>query len=251
MNTHEETQYENEKFALECFLKKNPIVSWKDLIPEKDRVIDFRFNTAQGIIGIELTRFSIDHGRVAKRHKFYDSIVRNAYHTFYKKHKINLHVDVNFWRKEHISSRNAQQFSQAIVDTILRNLECIKAPTGVESIKRNLCINGSTEGRLYIDNFGQEIESFWTRTDPHWVKSYPYEELQSIINKKNDKVHRYKPYCDKIYLLITSNRSLAQESVHFDTDILKHQFYAEFDKVFLFDICTKELYPLKITSYIE
>ena len=61
-----------------------------------------------------MTRFSIDHGRVAKRQKFYDSIVRNAYHTFYKKHKINLHVDVNFWHKEHISSRNAQRTIERI-----------------------------------------------------------------------------------------------------------------------------------------
>lgn len=251
MNIHENTQYEKEKFALKYFLKKNPIVSWKDLIQEKDRIVDFRFNTAQGIVGIELTRFSKDAGREAKRQRFYDAIIQDAYKVFYDKYKINLHVDVNLWHKEHISSKNAQQFSHAIVDTISQNLDYIKTSRSLETVKLDLSIDDHIEGRLYIDNFGQEIESLWTRTDPFWVRSSPYEELQEIINKKNNKIERYKSCSDKIYLLITGNKRLPEEAVHFDDDILKQRFYAKFDKVFFFDVCSKELYPLKITSCIE
>lgn len=84
-----------------------------------------------------------------------------------------------------------------------------------------------------------------------WVRSSPYKELQEIINKKNNKIDRYKSCSDKIYLLITGNKRLTEEAVHFDDDILKQRFYAQFDKVFSFDVCSKELYPLKITSCIE
>lgn len=251
MNIHEKIQYEDEKCVLKCFLKKNPIVSWKDLIQEKDRIIDFRFNTAQGIVGIELTGFSDDNGMTAKRERFYDSIVQNAYKIFYNKYKIHLHVNVNLWHKEHISSKNAKQFSQAIVDTISQNLDCIKASVGVESVKLGLRIDDKAEGRLYIYNFGQKVESSWTRNDPYWVGNLSYAELQAIIDKKNRKFARYKSCSDKIYLVIHAHRTVAEEAVHFDEKLLKQRFYTKFDKVFFFDVCTKELYPLKTTSSIE
>ena len=102
MNTNEKEQYEDEKFALESFLKQAPIVQWKDWIRDKDRIIDFRFNTKQGIVGIELIGFSKDSGNEAERQAFYNSVIKKAKEIFEREDDTHLHVAVHFFHQEHI-----------------------------------------------------------------------------------------------------------------------------------------------------
>lgn len=248
MNTRELKKYKYEESVLKFFLKENPIVSWKDLITNQPRTIDFRFRTEQGIVGIELTRFSRDEGASAKRQSLYDSIVKEAQKIFCSKNTTHLHVNVHLWHKENISSKNAKQFSVAIAATVLQNLDYIKTSTISNPVSLKLIINNNIEGKLYVRNVGDEFTSLWDRNDPCWVRQFPYTELQSIINKKNQKANRYRSCCDKIYLLVSANRMRQEEAVTFDDNILKRRFYSQFDKVFFFDICTKDLYPLKITK---
>ena len=248
MNMRELKKYKYEELVLKFFLKENPIVSWNDLITNQHRTIDFRFRTEQGVVGIELTRFSRDEGASAKRQSLYDSIVKEAQEIFCSKNTTHLHVNVHLWHKEDISSKNAQQFSLAIANTVLQKLDYIKASTISKPISLYLIINNNIEGKLYVRNVGEEFASFWNRNDPCWVRENPYTELQSIIDKKNQKANRYRSCCDKIYLLVSANRMRQEEAVAFDKNILKQRFYTQFDKIFFFDICTKELYPLRITK---
>lgn len=252
MHAHQENTYEYEFSILKSFLKENPIVSLDDLIEEEDRKIDFRFNTEQGIVEIELTRFSKDNGKEAEQENFYDSIIGEAQKDFYLKYKINLHVDVSFLHKKpRPSKKDKQLLIKAIVDTVSKNLARIKTTTGVDSTKIDLRIDNKLVGKIYVDNFGPKVEALWTRNDTYWGRFSPYKELQEIINKKNNNIARYKSCSDKTYLLIHANRRLAAEAVIFNDDILNEQFYSKFDKVFFFDVYSKDLYSLKIISSNE
>ena len=71
------------------------------------------------------------------------------------------------------------------------------------------------------------------------VKPNPIDELQTCIDKKNNKTNLYVESCDKCYLLIYVPNAYNANYCLFDNLLFEHKFDSKFEKIFLYDDDTK------------
>ncbi len=242
-------KYNYEKRMLSFFLRQCPIVSWKHLLENPDRVIDFLFKEKNETIGIELTRCIYGKGSLrVKEERFLDLIVENALLLFQKQSSLNLHINVFFMHTDGINKSEGEVLSKRITKTLLANENQILKSDISKQIVLRVYI-GNLKAILSVRNVGAEMTSNWKRTSPCWVWEHPYQLLQQIIEKKSRKIVHYRKYCDKAYLLITANRMCQSECVSFDQNLTKHVFFSKFDEVFFFDIMENQVFKLTTVKW--
>lgn len=250
MISQEEEKYSYEKRTLEHFLRLCPIITWDKMINDSNRIIDFRFNSRNGILGIELTRCIGEAGtKAAEKECLLNSIVEKAQQLYQKQSSLNLLVSVHLWHTKDINKNKAKQITNEIVRLLSANFKRISKTGITPGRKFLLYLDRNIEGRVYVQNLGSLPNLHWRRINPCWVSAHPYTLLQEIIAKKTLKIKRYKSCANKIYLLITANRNLQSESMVFDERLLQQRFYSKFDKVFFFDVMSEEIFELQTVPF--
>ena len=76
------------------------------------------------------------------------------------------------------------------------------------------------------------------------VKQNPIDELQTCIDKKNDKIQSYSKDCTKCYLLIIVPNAYNANYCSFDNSLFEHKFNSKFEKIFLCEENGKYAYTL-------
>jgi hypothetical protein len=61
------------------------------------------------------------------------------------------------------------------------------------------------------------------------------EEVQSVVDLKNEKAEDYRQHCDRIWLLIVADGSYVSSMVELLPEVRAHSFEADFDKVIFWD----------------
>lgn len=64
----------------------------------------------------------------------------------------------------------------------------------------------------------------------------PFDLLETIINKKNEKYIQYLKKCNKCSLIVVSDNMMGQSSfIEFDESLEKYKFNSKFDDIFLYE----------------
>lgn len=250
MISQEEEKYSYEKRMLEHFLRVSPIVTWDKMIKDSNRIIDFRFDLGNGILGIELTRCIGEAGtKAAEKERLLNSIVEKAQQLYQNQSSLNLLVSVHLWHTESINKHEAKRLTNGIVHLLNVHFKSISNIGITPARKFLLYLDRNIKGRVYVQNLGSLPNHRWRRINPCWVRQHPYTLLQETIAKKTLKIKRYKSCANKIYLLITANRALQSESMVFDERLLQQRFYSKFDKTFFFDVMTRQFFELQTVPF--
>lgn len=246
----EKRKYSYEERILKKFLRLCPLVSLNSMMNDLSRVIDFRFKTENGILGVELTRCIGENGtKKAEKENFLDSIIAEAQRLYQKQSSLNLWVSVYLCDTEHINKNKAKQLSAEIARILTANFKRI-AKTDLEHRRTfRLYLDRNLEGKIYVYNTGVLQINIWKRIKICWVRQHPYTLLQEIIAKKVSKLEHYKHWADKIFLLVTADRGLPPESVFFDEHLSQQCFYSKFDKVFFFDVLNEQIFELHTVPF--
>lgn len=86
----------------------------------------------------------------------------------------------------------------------------------------------------------------WQTSEHGWVDFKFHSELQCLINTKNTKYENYLKKCDICWLVITVDCSSRDEIFEYKEEMEGKIFRSCFDKVFFFDIMSRNSYQLKI-----
>lgn len=83
--------------------------------------------------------------------------------------------------------------------------------------------------------------------DHIWSPNLTTFEIQNVIDKKEIKRERiYQKNCDVIWLLIVLYSGKASGNFIIPQEVLEHQYFSHFNKVFLFDAVPKKFWELII-----
>src|SRR5262245_12003138 len=80
----------------------------------------------------------------------------------------------------------------------------------------------------------QEIEPSWCFGYADFVPESFSSIIQDILNQKAHRIAEYRKKADKVWLLILSGTQGLHSIIHFDRDILLHEYSTDFYRVFLF-----------------
>lgn len=242
-----------EREYLKCFLTSDEGKKWY----EKNKIIscqesehpDFIFTTEDNQkIGVEITKFIVksEHGR-ALQHLM--SIGNQACKYAQKQYGINVSILIDKFDKRLHQARTYQEMMEALYNPgfwDIYNKKAIKS--GIENI-----IDGNVgnlkkwpyfvKESIIVQNeyFNITITTFPNMNGKFdcdvnnecYSKENPFDELQTEINKKNEKIDSYLIKCDKCYLLIYLPEVSKGNYCYFTSLLKKHVFHSKFESTYV------------------
>lgn len=243
--------------------KKNKIVSC-----QKGEAPDFIFTTEDNKkIGLEVTRFIVKskHGR-ALQHLM--SIGNQACKYAQKQYGLNISILIDRWDKRKWCARTRQEVLDAVYNPgfwDIYNKDAIKSgieqiiDKNVENLKHwpcfvKECITVQDEYfNISISGFENIDGKFECSVNNEcYSKENPFDELQKLIDKKNEKINSYLEKCDKIFLLTYLPDVSMGNYCHFTWKLKCHFFHSKFKSIYL---CSwnrtfiKDNFVLKLKGY--
>lgn len=230
----------------------NEIVSLRpDLFPKplaESESPDFLMQDHDKTIGIEMMEYvrgQDNKGSIIRRSETAQQTLANyAYQAFKEKHNeaifVTLHCDPNIAPEK----SKLRQLASVLVNIVEPN------------IPQDLYASVKLD---YDDLQGTDLQSFLYSINIQRVKadgdgwgimsasfiSTTQEEIQNIINLKDSKVSSYLKQCNEIWLLVVAESYLALSGhISFTTDILKHNYRTNFNRVLFYDRATKQVHIL-------
>jgi len=241
------------KFFIETKIGKewyetNTIV--KKLDTEKP---DFLFETSTGkTIGLEITNLIVKSDKYHEdKHKAIVALktIGNKICQHFKKEKgIALSIVIDIWDprkwspkwKDHLEccydpgfkhlDAPKKEIENKIKETLLQEpILSFNIPTKkwIDIGNQKFCI---TADRMYEPHTSVRINNAGR------CKDDPFEELQAIINDKNNKYETYKSTCDECDLLVVSDDGSTGNFANFTYKLGTHKFTSVFRNVYLLDL---------------
>lgn len=248
-----------EKEHVEKFFKTKIGQKWFEELDIVDYIKsespDFVLKTKNGeSIALELTNF-IAENKNLKFSQALTTIGNKICREAEKEYNLHMHILINkyddrefsiHW-KDHFDYANNPGFSQ-IPDAKklkqkLRNI----LKNNIEKLRRGLLVQEWIQ--VDDEHFKISMDPIacpWTgKYDCHvnnagMVKQNLIDELQTCIDKKNNKTSLYSESCDKCYLLIYVPNAYNANYCSFDNLLFEHKFDSKFEKIFLYDDDTKD-----------
>lgn len=128
---------------------------------------------------------------------------------------------------------NEEEIKPKIEKTIDENLIKLRDSKGL--IKKWINVNGELLC-ISICPFPNMNGQFDCRVNNEsFMKPDPIEEMQDLINKKNEKYHTYLKKCEECFLLLCLPESIYGNYCYLTKKTYKHRFDSLFKKIFLYD----------------
>lgn len=247
-----------EKEQVEKFFKTKIGQEWYEELGVVDYIKsetpDFKIKTVKSdTIALEITKFIAEN----KNLKFSQALTRignKICREVEKKYNIHIHILIDKYddrkfsihRKDLLDYAYNPGFSELPDTKIFKQKMHDVLKNNIEKLRQGWLV----QEWIQVENeyFKISIESFacpWTgKYDCHvnnagMVKPNPIDELQTCIDKKNNKTKLYSESCDKCYLLIYVPNAYDANYCAFDNLLFKHKFDSKFEKIFLYDDDTK------------
>ena len=242
-----------EKEQVEKFFKTKVGQEWYEGLGIVDYVKseapDFKIKTINGVtIALEITKFIAEN----KNLKFSQALTRignKICREAEKEYNLRIHILIDkyderefsiHW-KDHLDYAYNPGFSQ-LPDTkkLKQKLQNI-LKNNIEKLKKGWPIQKWIQvDNEYFQISMDPIACPWSgKYDCHvnnagMVKPNPIDELQTCIDKKNNKTNLYSKSCDKCYLLIYVPNAYNANYCSFDNLLFEHKFDSKFEKIFLY-----------------
>ena len=90
-----------------------------------------------------------------------------------------------------------------------------------------------------------EKQSLWSLISSGWIEVQT-EEIQYLLDSKNDKVEEYLQACDKVWLIIVADEQYISSNIDIPGAVANNVYKSAFEQVFIFDRISKSVFPLQL-----
>ena len=252
-----------EKEQVEKFFKTKVGQEWYERLGIVDYVKseapDFKIKTINGgTIALEITKFIAEN----KNLKFSQALTRignKICRESEKEYNLHIHILIDKYDDREFSIHWKDHLDYAYNPGFSKLPDTKKLKQKLQDVLKNN-IEKLRKGLLVQEWIQVDDEHFKISMDPiacPWtgkydchvnnagmVKQNPIDELQTCIDKKNDKIQSYSKDCTKCYLLIIVLNAYNANYCSFDNSLSEHKFSSKFEKIFLCEEDSKNSYIL-------
>ncbi len=235
-----------QKFGMEFLKQLNPdfisLIWNKD---DPDPIPDIILRT-QPVTGIEITRISntlkAGHPRMHLEGSW-DILLNNMRKIWLEKGFPPVHINLLFNQDTTIPKISSKNYAKIIIDFIKDFI-----PPDGQSFhsKDELITIPSILYNFIIERKVKYDKPMFTYSDYIWSPYIEVSAIQHVINKKEQKREDYLKNCEIIWLLMFLYSGKASGNFIIPQEVLEHQYFSHFNKVFLFDAVPKKFWELII-----
>jgi len=211
---------------------------------------DFLVHGTDAVVGIELTELHRDTppGNVPEQasEAMRRGVVTRAGEIYEATGGPPVYVTVVMDQQVHVRKRETEELAQSIFEIVIRNSP---PPNGSreESYEwTNRSYFPEVVHKVTVRRFDWATESFFSCPGAIWVASLAPADIERVLAMKEPKCPTYRSRCDEVWLLINTN--IVSMSTWFETDpaAVGGPFTTSFDRAFLSNYATSELFELSV-----
>lgn len=90
-----------------------------------------------------------------------------------------------------------------------------------------------------------EKQSLWSFISSGWTEVQT-NEIQYLLDSKNEKVSDYLQSCDTVWLIIVADGRYISSNIDITSASISHVYKSSFEKVFVYDRISKRVFPLRL-----
>ncbi len=228
-----------ERYVLDEFLRiaklEIPIIGIDEL-----ETPDFILKCPNKKISVEHTKFLDSKQR--KIEEFRKEVIDDAKRKFEKCHSENLNVYFHYTRKEMNIKHQPKSYFVDLLFNIVHDIYIMNKDREFYVSTKKSHIENQYFDRISVSN--DTHSNSWQWIGGHLVEFAEIGELQKIIDKKAKLISDYQDSVDEKWLLIEAGKGYKSSSYRFNQIVKDNIIKNGFDKIFLFDSGTKEIYVL-------
>lgn len=201
-------------------------------------------------LGIELTRLTPaviyyhDENNLAHI-SVREEIIGLSKDLFEQNSSLKLFVKILFSEEELISAESQISVAVRVVNLIRK---AVRNQSGESFFKESITgemLPGGIDEILIVNHPVMQI-SAWERANNLGISNDVVYDIRRAIQKKDEKLHRLyqRQRLNYYWLLITTDRLHGVKSFNLPEKIMNHEFYSEFQHVFLFDLIKASVFQL-------
>jgi len=88
-------------------------------------------------------------------------------------------------------------------------------------------------------------QSLWSFISSGWIE-VQIDEIQYLLDSKNEKVEEYLQACNKVWLIIVADGRYISSNVDISGAVANNVYKTSFEKVFVYDRINKNIFPLRL-----
>ena len=212
---------------------------------------DFILNSESKRIGIEITQLFKSPDSSGKSLQVQENekrlLVQESLILYHQMNQPAIEVRFIFGAYTSFNKKNRTEFAQKISSLVAFNVPVDNEWVRLINKFENPSVFPYEIDSISIARYGH-TKNFWSASGAGWVQEDFAEELQLLIDKKNQKVTKYRHNCDFYWLVIVIEGG--SEATFFDPSpkTLNHIYKSKYDKIFLFDQIRAKGHELQITG---
>ena len=232
MGNADQIKKRGERYFLQEFLKLMPELT--ELSPIDSEAPDFLFDVAGARIGIEVTRcFLPSDQRTRAVESYRERLARELQQEHRGSGLLPAHVSVHMHKETAFLTTSRRELLKRELLTFVSG----RIPPPGPHVEFDFEVLPQPLLELGVEDvwiLNQEIEPSWCFGYANSLPESCSSIIQDILNQKAPRIAKYRKKADKVWLLILSGTEGLHSIVHFDRDILSHEYSTDFDRVFLF-----------------
>jgi hypothetical protein len=211
---------------------------------------DFLIKQNIKIIGVEIVDFvrgQIEGESIERRNEvLWQKVANTAKEIFETKHNIPLLIHFH-WNKRHFLRqaeilRLANDFVRLVENHIPEQLFG-KIRIGLDELDGTLQDNVCHS--ITIMRVRNDKQSLWSFISSGWI-GVQTNEIQHLIDVKNEKAQEYLGRCDEIWLIIVADGLYISSNIDLPEATSSNIFESSFEQVLVYDRISSSVFPLRL-----
>jgi len=234
---------------LEGFLEHCPMPP--SGVPRKSENPDFLLETAEGTLGIELTRILmpglLGWSTLREQEALRRRVADEAKRIYDAPSLPAVHVSLFFNEQFPIAKRDVGQLARMLADVAMRNLPDPDSRKEEEYNWLNRSYFPEQLVAVTCYRYGSMEASTWSTPAAAFLSKLSPAELQAELDRKADKVDLYRKKCAKVWLALCAYGEGLSSMIELSEHAIPHRYQSEFDRVFFFR-WPRQVYELALSS---
>jgi hypothetical protein len=211
---------------------------------------DFLIKQNSKVIGIELVdyiRGQIEGESAERRNEvLWQKVANKAKEIFEVKHNIPLLIHFH-WNKSHfLRQAEISQLANDVVRLVENRIPAQlfgNIRIGLDELDGTLLKDVCHS--MTITRVRNEEQSLWSFISSGWI-AVQANEIQHLIDAKNDKAQEYLRRCDEIWLIIVADGHYITSNIDLPELTANNLYASFFEQVLVYDRISKIVFPLRL-----
>jgi hypothetical protein len=211
---------------------------------------DFLIKQNSKIIGVEIVdyvRGQIEGESAERRNEvLWQKVANKAKEIFETKHDAPLLIHFHWNQRHFLRHAEISQLANDVVRLVVNHIpaqlfENIRI--GLDELDGTLLENVCHS--ITITRVRNDKQSLWSFISAGWI-AVQANEIQHLIDAKNDKAQEYLQRCDEIWLIIVADGHYITSNIDLPELTANNIYTSFFEQVLIYDRISKSVFPLRL-----